>query len=60
VSFAIAVIGGYGCSVADVRFFRDREWQQWPVTIVTGAYVGYALGKGLGGTVLRGKKVMFE
>lgn len=39
---------------------RDREWQQWPVTIVTGAYIGYAVGKLLGGTLLKGKKVMFE
>ncbi|UPX15018.1 Glycosylphosphatidylinositol (GPI) anchor assembly protein [Ascochyta rabiei] len=38
----------------------DREWQKWPVTIVTGAYVGYAVGKLLGGTLLRGKKIMFE
>ena len=45
--------------LTDVRC-RDREWQQWPVTIVTGAYVGYALGKVVGGTLLRGKKVMFE
>lgn len=38
----------------------DREWQKWPVTIVTGAYAGYALGKLVGGTVARGKKIMFE
>ncbi|KAJ9637686.1 Glycosylphosphatidylinositol (GPI) anchor assembly protein [Coniosporium tulheliwenetii] len=23
----------------------DREWQKWPVTIVTGAYIGFAAGK---------------
>lgn len=39
---------------------RDREWQKWPVTIVTGAYIGYAVGKLLGGTLLKGKKIMFE
>ena len=38
----------------------DREWQKWPGTIVTGAYAGYALGKLVGGTVARGKKIMFE
>jgi hypothetical protein len=38
---------------------RDRKWQQWPVTIVTGAYIGYAVGKLLGGTLLKGKKIMF-
>lgn len=37
----------------------DREWQKWPVTIVTGAYLGYAVGKLLGGTLLKGKKIMF-
>ncbi|KAF2825748.1 hypothetical protein CC86DRAFT_324342 [Ophiobolus disseminans] len=37
----------------------DREWQKWPVTIVTGAYIGYAVGKLLGGTLLKGKKIMF-
>jgi len=39
---------------------RDREWQKWPVTIVTGAYIGYAIGKLLGGTLLKGKKIMFD
>jgi hypothetical protein len=39
---------------------RDREWQKWPVTIVTGAYIGYAVGKLLGGTLLKGKKIMFD
>lgn len=38
---------------------RDREWQKWPVTIVTGAYIGYAMGKLLGGTLLKGKKIVF-
>lgn len=33
----------------------DREWQKWPVTIVTGAYAGYVLGKSLG-TVFERKK----
>jgi hypothetical protein len=38
---------------------RDRAWQKWPVTIITGAYIGYAVGKLLGGTLLKGKKIMF-
>ncbi|RYO36498.1 hypothetical protein AA0111_g2814 [Alternaria arborescens] len=38
----------------------DREWQKWPVTIVTGAYIGYAVGKLLGGTLLKGTKIMFD
>jgi GPI ethanolamine phosphate transferase 2/3 subunit F len=32
----------------------DREWQKWPVTIVTGLYVGYLLGKVLGGSMFFG------
>ncbi|KAK3685714.1 GPI biosynthesis protein family Pig-F-domain-containing protein [Podospora appendiculata] len=34
----------------------DREWQKWPVTILCGIYGGYLLGRGLGGTLLFGKK----
>jgi len=39
---------------------RDREWQKWPVTIVTGAYIGYVVGKLVGGTLLKGKRVLLE
>lgn len=38
----------------------DREWQKWPITIVTGAYIGFAVGKLVGGTLLKGKKIMFD
>ncbi|KAF2873776.1 glycosylphosphatidylinositol anchor biosynthesis protein 11 [Massariosphaeria phaeospora] len=38
----------------------DREWQKWPVTIVTGAYIGYVVGKLMGGTLLKGRKIMFD
>lgn len=34
----------------------DREWQKWPVTIVTGMYAGYLLGRMAGGSVLFGKR----
>ncbi|TPX10764.1 uncharacterized protein E0L32_008333 [Thyridium curvatum] len=34
----------------------DREWQKWPVTILSGMYAGYVLGRVLGGTVLFGKR----
>lgn len=37
--------------------YRDRDWQKWPVTIVTGAYLGWALGKLAGGTILRGRVI---
>jgi hypothetical protein len=48
-----------GREMLGLTVHRDREWQKWPVTIVTGAYIGYAVGKLLGGTLLKGKKIMF-
>jgi phosphatidylinositol glycan class F len=38
----------------------DREWQKWPVTIVTGAYAGYVIGKLVGGWLLKGKRIEFD
>ncbi|KAI9874824.1 MAG: Glycosylphosphatidylinositol (GPI) anchor assembly protein [Pleopsidium flavum] len=38
----------------------DRDWQKWPITIVTGAYLGYVVGKFAGGYLLRGKKLEFD
>lgn len=32
----------------------DRDWQRWPVTVVTGVYLGAVAGKVLGGHVLKG------
>ncbi|KAI1273744.1 GPI biosynthesis protein family Pig-F-domain-containing protein [Xylaria sp. FL0933] len=34
----------------------DREWQKWPVTILSGIYAGYAVGKLVGGTLVFGKR----
>lgn len=40
--------------------FRDRPWQAYPITILTGAYIGYALGVLLGRVPgLFGKKIEF-
>lgn len=39
---------------------RDREWQKWPVTIVTGAYIGFVVGKTLGGLLFKGAKIKFD
>ncbi|KAI5805909.1 GPI biosynthesis protein Pig-F [Geopyxis carbonaria] len=36
----------------------DREWQRWPVTVITGAYMGYVVGKSAGG-LWRGRKLPF-
>lgn len=39
----------------------DREWQKWPVTVVTGAFGGYVVGKFIGGFAgLRGKRIELE
>ncbi|KAF5875197.1 putative recombination hotspot-binding protein [Botrytis fragariae] len=39
----------------------DREWQKWPVTVVTGAFGGYVVGKFVGGFAgLRGKRIELE
>ena len=35
----------------------DRAWQAWPVTIVTGAYIGCVAGKYVGEYMLRGKRL---
>ena len=35
----------------------DRDWQRWPVTIITGAYLGAVAGKYLGEYVVRGKRL---
>lgn len=40
--------------------FRDRDWQKWPVTIVTGAYIGHVLGKYLGRYLFKGKRIEFD
>lgn len=40
---------------------RDRPWQAFPITIVTGAYIGYALGSFLGrSSLVYGKRIEFE
>ncbi|KAF2646371.1 hypothetical protein P280DRAFT_387553 [Massarina eburnea CBS 473.64] len=56
----IGSVFGAWCGAVPIPLDWDREWQKWPITIVTGAYVGYAVGKLLGGTLLKGKKIMFE
>lgn len=41
-------------------FVRDRAWQAYPITVLTGAYIGYVLGS-LGGRTpfLYGKRIQF-
>jgi phosphatidylinositol glycan class F len=35
----------------------DREWQRWPITVLTGAYIGWGLGKTAGRVVFMGKVI---
>ncbi|PYH89504.1 PIG-F-domain-containing protein [Aspergillus ellipticus CBS 707.79] len=37
----------------------DRPWQAYPITILTGAYIGWAVGMALGRTLLYGKRIRF-
>lgn len=40
---------------------RDCPWQAFPITIVTGAYIGYAVGTFLGRSpFLYGKRIQFD
>ncbi|KAK8154464.1 GPI biosynthesis protein family Pig-F-domain-containing protein [Phyllosticta citrichinensis] len=54
-----AVVGAWAGAVP-IPLDWDREWQKWPVTIVCGAYAGYAVGKVLGGSLLKGKTFRFD
>ena len=38
----------------------DREWQKWPVTIVTGSYLGWFVFRFAGEYLLRGKRIKFD
>ncbi|OJD29726.1 gpi biosynthesis protein family pig-f [Diplodia corticola] len=57
---AIGTLFGAWAGAVPIPLDWDREWQKWPVTIVCGAYAGYAVGKLLGGIVLKGKTFAFD
>lgn len=41
--------------------YRDRPWQAFPITIITGAYIGYVVGSFVARTPLVfGKRVRFS
>lgn len=41
-------------------YCRDRPWQAFPITILTGAYIGYAVGSLICRTpLLYGKRIQF-
>ncbi|KAF1991305.1 PIG-F-domain-containing protein [Aulographum hederae CBS 113979] len=53
------LLGAWGGAVP-LPLDWDREWQRWPVTVVTGAYIGVAVGKFVGGMLLKGKRIEFD
>lgn len=57
---AVGCLVGAWLGAVPIPLDWDREWQKWPVTIVTGAYAGYAVGKLVGGLVLKGKRIEFD
>jgi len=46
---AVGVFVGAWLGAVPIPLDWDREWQRWPVTVVTGAYGGYVVGKFVGG-----------
>lgn len=52
----VGVTAGAWLGAVPIPLDWDREWQKWPVTILAGVYMGYALGKLVGGTVGFGKR----
>ncbi|RKF57643.1 Glycosylphosphatidylinositol anchor biosynthesis protein 11 [Erysiphe neolycopersici] len=54
-----AFIGGW-LGAIPIPLDWDREWQKWPITIVTGIYLGYTIGKFVGGKVFKGKMIELE
>ncbi|KAF2835356.1 GPI-anchor biosynthesis protein-like protein [Patellaria atrata CBS 101060] len=57
VGGALGTVFGAWVGAVPIPLDWDREWQKWPVTIVTGAYGGYVMGKLLGGQILKGKVI---
>ncbi|MCJ1374409.1 Glycosylphosphatidylinositol (GPI) anchor assembly protein [Loxospora ochrophaea] len=56
----VGTVVGAWLGAVPVPLDWDREWQKWPVTIVTGAYAGYVVGRVAGELLLRGKRISFE
>ncbi|RPB24028.1 hypothetical protein L211DRAFT_837909 [Terfezia boudieri ATCC MYA-4762] len=59
--FAATVGGMIGswCGAVPIPLDWDEPWQKWPCTILTGAYLGYVVGKFMGMYVVKGKKLVF-
>lgn len=57
---AVGCLLGAWLGAVPIPLDWDREWQKWPVTIVTGAYAGYAVGKLVGGKLLKGNRIELD
>lgn len=57
---AVGCLVGAWLGAVPIPLDWDREWQKWPVTIVTGVYTGYILGKTTGSWLLRGKRIELD
>lgn len=57
---SLGVIVGSWLGAVPIPLDWDRDWQRWPVTIVAGAYAGWAAGRVLGEFVLLGKRVPMD
>ncbi|MCJ1444123.1 MAG: Glycosylphosphatidylinositol (GPI) anchor assembly protein [Stictis urceolatum] len=56
----IGTVVGAWLGAVPIPLDWDREWQKWPVTICTGAYLGWAVGRAAGGWVFRGWRINFD
>ncbi|KAG9236208.1 GPI biosynthesis protein Pig-F [Amylocarpus encephaloides] len=57
---AVGCLLGAWLGAVPIPLDWDREWQKWPVTIVTGAYAGYLVGKAAGVWLLKGKRIELD
>lgn len=58
---AMGTMVGAWAGAVPIPLDWDREWQKWPVTVVAGAYVGWAVGRTLGGwNLAKGAYVKFD
>ena len=56
---SVGTMIGAWCGAIPIPLDWDKPWQQWPCTILTGAYLGYVVGKFMGMYVVGGKKLVF-
>jgi len=54
VAAAAGALVGAWVGAVPIPLDWDREWQRWPVTVVAGAYGGWAVGKFAGRTMQSG------